>query len=91
MVHIKQAKPLKILLFITIMAVMISMLITGFITSPVCVYAKNKKFTGDIKPVNKKGQDFHVPVRPDAAKIRLMRNVKPAMGITASVCILCQK
>ena len=55
MVHIKQAKPLKILLFITIMAVMFSMLITGFITSPVCVYAKNKKFTGDIKPVNKKG------------------------------------
>lgn len=55
MVHIKQAKPLKILLFITIMVVMFSMLITGFITSPVCVYAKNKKFTGDIKPVNKKG------------------------------------
>jgi len=55
MVHIKQAKPLKILLFITIMAVMFSMLITGFIASPVYVYAKNKKLSGDIKPVNKKG------------------------------------
>ena len=48
MVHIKQAKPLKILLFITIMSVMFSMLITGFITCPVFVYAKNKIFTGDI-------------------------------------------
>ena len=49
MVNIKQAKPLKILLFIIIMMVMFSMLITGFITSPVCVYAKNKKFTGEYK------------------------------------------
>lgn len=56
MVQIKTAKPLKIMLFITAIAVMFYILITGIIvTSPVNVYAKNKKIEGDIKPVNKKG------------------------------------
>lgn len=58
MVQIKKVKPLKILLFITIMAVMFSILITGVINSPVNVYAKNKKITGDIKPSNKKGTEL---------------------------------
>lgn len=41
--------------FITVLAVMFSILITGIIAaSPVNVYAKNKKVTGNIKPANKK-------------------------------------
>lgn len=56
MVQIKTAKPLKIMLFLTAFAVMFYILITGIVvTSPVNVYAKNKKIAGDIKPANKKG------------------------------------
>ena len=56
MVQIKTAKPLKIILFLTVLAVMFYILITGIVvTSPVNVYAKNKKIAGDIKPANKKG------------------------------------
>ncbi len=56
MVQIKTAKLLKIMLFITAIAVMFYILITGsIVTSPVNVYAKNKKIAGDIKPANKKG------------------------------------
>ncbi|MFG6393239.1 MAG: hypothetical protein K1W24_03480 [Lachnospiraceae bacterium] len=47
MVQIKTAKPLKIMLFITALAVMFYILITGIVvTSPVNVYAKIRKLQG---------------------------------------------
>ena len=69
MVQIKTAKPLKIMLFLTAFAVMFYILITGIVvTSPVNVYAKNKKIAGDIKPANKKGTKLSCKCTSECSK-----------------------